>query len=606
LQQNPTQPLRLHTFLCFLIFTFFTEEVFAANFLEKNVTLRMQERRMSEVLQNLASQVGCRLSYNPEVVDENRKVTLSVNNVRLREALQQLLGDNFQFRERDEFVTIRKLKTGERVIGGYISDEKTGKKVDKATVYDKKTLRSATTDQYGYYEIVSREPIKELSVARTSYGDTTFQIRSMRSDTPQYLDLALLPKPDFFQKNEPEESEEPDTTNAIKRVTDKFNEYRERVLLDFSGRDLERFANNYSNGFQQADVDNLQKAGLRRGFQWSIAPYAGNNGGLSGSVTNNFALNMTVGYSRGNRVLEIGGIGNINRETLTGVQLASLFNLTGESRGIQVSSMLNRAKILRGVQLSGLINTTQNLQHGVQVAAITNQARRSKGGFQVAGLVNKAKRGTTAVQIATISNSADTVAAQIGLVNTARHLRGVQIGLINVCDTASGIVLGLINSVKRGYNTFEISTFDGKLANVAFKTGTSRFYTSYIASIRTDSSFLNNQVWGIGMGFGTSQKLTNRLSLTLDATAQHFSIGQFNTAWGSSNLIRVAPVLSVRLGQRLQIFGGTSRNWFYAKTNPLTLEQVADYRQKLTPTEGVTASGDWRRWWGWYAGLRFF
>ena len=108
--------------------------------------------------------------------------------------MKRLLGDGFQFKEKGNFLIIQKLKTDERLIGGYISDKKTGQGVANATVYDKKSLKSATTDRYGYYEIISREPIKELSVAKFDYTDTIFQVKSLAEGTPQYIDASLLPR----------------------------------------------------------------------------------------------------------------------------------------------------------------------------------------------------------------------------------------------------------------------------------------------------------------------------------------------------------------------------------------------------------------------------
>ena len=57
--------------------------------------------------------------------------------------LKGILGNNYQFKEKGNYLIIQKLKFDEQIIGGYISDKKTGKKLPNVTVYDKKTLASA-------------------------------------------------------------------------------------------------------------------------------------------------------------------------------------------------------------------------------------------------------------------------------------------------------------------------------------------------------------------------------------------------------------------------------------------------------------------------------
>ena len=85
-------------------------------------------------------------------------MSLNAESEKVRTVLTQLLGNNFQFKEKGNYLIIQKLNPHEQLIGGYISDKKTGKKLPNVTVYDKKTLASATTDSAGYYEIITKNP----------------------------------------------------------------------------------------------------------------------------------------------------------------------------------------------------------------------------------------------------------------------------------------------------------------------------------------------------------------------------------------------------------------------------------------------------------------
>ena len=148
-------------FLCFFILIQIVlpkNSVAETPILERNITLQLNNERLGDALVAVSRAANFYFSYNSNILNSDKKITLAATNETVRAVLQQLLGKGFQFREKGNFLIIKKLKADEQLIGGYISDKKTGKGLANATVYDKKSLRSATTDRYGYYEIVSRQP----------------------------------------------------------------------------------------------------------------------------------------------------------------------------------------------------------------------------------------------------------------------------------------------------------------------------------------------------------------------------------------------------------------------------------------------------------------
>jgi hypothetical protein len=577
--------------------------------LERTVSLSLTDRRLPDALIDLSRAANFYFSYNSNILNGDKKISVAAKNETVRAVLRRLIGEGFQFKEKGNFLIIQKLKTDERLIGGYISDKKTGQGVANATVYDKKTLKSATTDSFGYYEIVSRQPIQELSVAKFDYTDTVFQVKSMENAPPQYIDVSMLPTPTITP---PKPSVKVSIDfKAAQKVRDASTRFTERTLLE--NIDLQNFIDRYSNGFKRADALNI-KSELRRKFQWSIAPYLGNNGGLSGAVVNDIALNLTVGYSKGTRIFEAAGVGNINRGNTTGIQLTSIFNIVGgKMSGIQWAGILNRSGVLSGTQVSGLTNSTDSiLRGGLQIAALNNHANKGRGGFQISMVVNKTAHGRVGSQISALVNNADTVKCQVGLINRSRHLRGLQIGLINVNDSVSGAVLGLLNVVKKGYNAIEFATFDGKFARFAYKTGTKSFYTNYVASIKTDnptslnSVFTpNKSVWSLGMGLGGGINLTRPLRLTTDVTAESMNIGQLTEGLFRSRLFRIAPALDIKISRHIALVIGGHWSAYTADKNRLSILQVDDFEKKTVPSYAKT-SGDLRTWWGWSAGIRFF
>jgi hypothetical protein len=586
-------PPNKHPLSIFIFFLMIKVCTAQTSILERSLAINVVNEPLGDVLKFVSQKANFYLSYNANILDGNKKVSLKLDNSNVRTVYKSLLGNNFQFKQKGNYLIIQKLKANEQIIGGYISDDKTGKKIPNATVYDRKSLASATTDSYGYYEILTRKPIEKLSVSRLNYGDTVLTLRSIEPQKALEMDISLLQKGQIDtteRKNEP--------LNNIIKISDKEDtgdEYRERTLL--SNGEISAALGNIIKTFERVNEENIA-APIKRTWQLSLAPYLGSNFGLSGSSINKWSFNTTVGYSNGNNGLEIGLLGNINKRDVKGIQVGGLFNIVnGSMTGVQVSSILNRTRKATGVQISLITNSTDTLLSGQQIAGINNSSDYARNGsLQIAGIVNRVGHGRMLTQVATINNKADTVFTQISFINKARHLKGLQIGIINIADTTSGVMLGLINIVKRGYHVLEASANDLTLGNVAYRTGTSWFYSIYHLGFSpnfTDKKSLLT----MGGGIGTSVRFSKRVSLTLDATIHKPVVD--NLISREDWLLRGTPALNIQLTPKIGIAVAPVFNAY--NVNPL--DELAIGR--IVPTN-AKINGNWRTWWGWTVAARFF
>ncbi len=580
---------------------FFSLNIYAqssqSNILERQISLQVSSLPIKEVLEKMSQEANYFYSYNSNSFDDRRKISLSVQNQTVRAVLKSILGTQFQFKQFGNNLAILKLKPKEQIIGGYISDEKTGKPLSNVTIYDKKTLTSTTTDSFGYYEIRTRQPIQALSVAREDYADAKFELKSIND---KELDIALVPI-------EAAEKRPIDVEFLTKfRTTKPDSNITEYTV--FGDSDFSSFAKDYVETFKRADAVNVRDESLRRSFQWSIAPYLGNNKGLSASVVNNFSINATVGYTLGTRFFELGGIGNINRRNISGLQLSSCFNIVNRKMsGVQISGLINRASRASGLQVAGINNNTDTLKNGLQISGISNQTDLIlRGGTQIAGVANVAREGRGFFQAAIFSNRADTIFAQAGLINFTKRNRGIQIGLINISDTASGVMLGLINVVKKGYNKVEISTDELRQARVAFRTGTQWFHTIYgigVQPIETKMDVFPDFKGRLGhaaLGFGSNLRIGSRFAFTLEALGQQYR-------W-AENLEKLGDAARLSAGFNIQIFRkfgiSVAPSWNYLVMTPsVSTTQKAVFERKIVPNS-VIQTDDIYRWWGWQVGLR--
>lgn len=135
-------------------------------------------------------------------------------------------------------------------------------------------------------------------------------------------------------------------------------------------------------------------------------------------------LSLIYGDHRDLYGIDFGVIGNITRQTFTGLAVSGAFNIT------------HGTTTILGLQLAGLanINTEKTGVYGLQVAGLMNQ--------------NTASSSVTGLQLALLANLADHTniyGLQVGLYNRAQSVYGLQIGLVNVANSLHGVQIGLVN-----------------------------------------------------------------------------------------------------------------------------------------------------------------
>lgn len=595
----------------------------APDLLGRKISLNIRNLPQKQALEVVAQEGGFQWSYNANLVDPAKRVSVVAERILLREALYRIMGDGFTYKQNEGYLILKRVKKSENRISGYIVDPKTGERVQNATVYDQKSLRATKTDENGYYEL-KVAPNAQVVVSKLAYRDTIFQVSSQSAKVTE-IDLRLAP--------------------AVAPVP---NTLRQDWAL-FSAVQLERY---FASALQQVNALNVKKS-LHRRFQLSLFPSVGTNQLLSPNVENDISVNLTVGYAKGSSILEVGGIGNIDRGKMAGFQVAGVFNeVGGNTAGLQVAGFLNHTgDTLRGLQVAGALNIAKTANwsgqaaglvnvagngkmlfqaagfsnvadslfalqvaavsnhtfgyfQGLQVAGIINTARRSKAALQVAGLLNVDRHGSAQLQVAGLANIGDTLQGiqATSLLNYAKKVSGIQIGLINRAREIHGLQIGLLNFSRRGgYVVGEVSTNDVATGNIAYKAGTDALYTIVTGGLRPDTS---ERLWVYGLGLGMRLRLSRWSAFTVDAIHRHVNIGtahnNFMQEWSQGVLN-----LELKLGRSMALALGVSANAVFGdETNPA----FETNRGKIVPKAPYQTLdfGDARYsgWIGWNLALR--
>ena len=262
--------------------------------------------------------------------------------------------------------------------------------------------------------------------------------------------------------------------------------------------------------------------------------------------------------------IQLSGFTNILKGRMEGAQVSGFYNMTTENvDGLQLSGFANMAfKDVKLMQISSFTNIGRNVK-GVQLTGFANISRGKVGGAQIAGFANIAKNVNVA-QIAGFSNIAlnEIKGVQISsFLNYAKHVKGLQLGLFNVSDTVSGLSVGFLSFVRKGFHQIELSGNETFYANMAFKTGTKRFYNMFSAGINpTQLNDVSDMKWYGGYGIGTEITTKKRFFTGFDLTINQIFEDQ-NYTESFTNIIKLNWNIGFRLFKKSGILFGPSANF---------------------------------------------
>ncbi len=589
-----------------------------APLLEKQITVALQNVKTDAALEQIAAKGAFTFSYNSSFIDLNRTINFTFTNKTIREILQTLFNGKIEGKEKGKYIILVKAKIPEPKskqdeifkISGYV-ESPSGEKIPWVSIYNKKSMNSTVSDNYGFYSIELPKELKDLTlnVSKKDYADTLI---SITENTTQFINISLTPvkidsAPGF----------------NIDHLYDQAEETSRSFFM------------------KQEDVANKEniKDTLYRKTQISLIPFVGTNGRLSGNVINDYSFNIFGGYSMGNQQLEIAGIFNVNRGDVKKLQLAGYVNAVGGNidgcqmagfvnadagnvKGCQLAGFVNVVrKNVDGLQMSGFVNLTWGNLKGAQVAGFVNTVKGKSNAWQVSGFVNNAfdtcyggqisgfinyaHKNFTGTQVSGFANIAmeDMKGTQVSTFNYARKFNGAQVGFFNYSKSCTGIPVGFISYVNDGYHQLELSTDELLFTHVAFRTGVTEFHNIITAGMRP--TIYKNPIWTFGYGLGSSIVLGKKANLDIDLTSsQIIKKGDFSKL----NLINRGYVgVDIKLAKKFSLaVGGTVNAQITEASYKLYPELFTDVQPNLFYNSTIDGERlDMRMWLGGKVALRF-
>lgn len=552
--------------------------------LDKVIPLNATNQRLDNVLEILSNKGDFFFSYNSNIIKRDSVVSVVATNKPVKQILEELFGRGYEFKESGNYIIIRrapvkltlitnKAATEDKtyVVSGYVLDDNTGVQIAHASIYEKRLLASALTNEEGYFKLKLKSKVKTaaLTVSKEFYEDTTVVIEPKYN---QQITVTLLPlgAPDITIVK-PEDYFVPDSLRVRITTSSGITEYTYIKSPDSARLEKTAIGKFLISSAQKFQSLNLKKFFAERPFQVSITPGLSTHGRLSGQVINNVSFNVFGGYTGGVNGFELGGLFNLDKKDVQYVQIGGLLNVVGGN--------------VRGVEIGGIHNTVLGSVTGLQIGGVSNFAMKKASGVQVSGVANVSHGEMDGVQIS-------------GVFNYAKRLRGLQVGLINIADTSAGYSIGLVNIILKGYHQLSLSSNEITNVNVAFKTGNRKLYSILQAGVNVRE---NEKVYSFGYGLGSDWPLTNWLYINPELSANYLYLGAFDYV----NILSKANLhLNFRVSKYLSVFAGPTFNAYY------TQQDVGFNGYKFPVPDGRYKTYELHNkvtgWIGWNAGINLF
>ena len=458
------------------------------------ITFEFRQQPLGHVLEIISTTGRFYFSYSGNLFNKDSLVTLPPQTTSVRQLLDLLFHGRLQYLEDGRYLILlpaanktTQLPPEDRryLISGAIFDRRTGEPLVNASVYDPAELSATMSKKDGRFAVRVKNkgwPIV-LAVSKENYIDTIIQLPSGSNH-----ELTINISPDAFPPKALLLSVHPHNDDAVRIEYANIDTTGKNLVPGVEATGFGRLMLSYRLRMQSL---NLNKVFVRRPVQLSLVPGLSTNGPLNSQVTNKFSVNLIGGFSAGLAGIELGGVFNIDKKSVTGLQAAGVVNVAGDS--------------VKGVQLAGAINKDLDSVRGLQAAGVANAAKQIKG-----------------VQLAGVYNGADKVYGfqAAAVINRTHHLKGVQIGVINIADTSEGVSIGLLNITHHGLHELSVYADEWSPINLAFRSGTPKLYTILFAGMNPDH---DRRSYYYGYGLGHQFTFTPKLSLRPELSVMQLS-----------------------------------------------------------------------------------
>lgn len=170
---------------------FFIVRLSGQTVLDVQLDFTAENRALSEVLFDLSDLTDLNITFSPELIPSDQKITLHVEDKPLRQVLRKCLADTeVGFKIYEGGILLYKKVPVRYTLSGYITDVKTGERLIGANILEVNEMTGASTNAYGFF---SHETVRGRKLLRISYLGYQTKTTELDLQQNQILNIALEP-----------------------------------------------------------------------------------------------------------------------------------------------------------------------------------------------------------------------------------------------------------------------------------------------------------------------------------------------------------------------------------------------------------------------------
>jgi len=125
--------------------------------LQRVITISVTNESLPVLLGKVSEAGKFSFSYNPAIINEDQFITINAKSKTVKEILDEIFKETVSYKERSNYLILSKpkpkvIKSTTVLISGYVQDAKTAKRLADIHVYDKNSITSVLTDEYGFFQ----------------------------------------------------------------------------------------------------------------------------------------------------------------------------------------------------------------------------------------------------------------------------------------------------------------------------------------------------------------------------------------------------------------------------------------------------------------------
>ncbi|WP_440879565.1 TonB-dependent receptor domain-containing protein [Tenacibaculum sp. C7A-26P2] len=170
----------------------------SVNSMAQKITVKFNKITLKDALHKLEKKTIDRsFSYNNNLKELHKKINKSYKNKTLYEILNDLLkSEKLTYKKIGNTIIIyaksKKDKKKNKIISGYIFDEKSGEVLIGATIFSVETGKGTNTNNYGFYSLSLPEKNNTVSVSYVGYKNKILTVKNKRQDIYLVIDNSKL------------------------------------------------------------------------------------------------------------------------------------------------------------------------------------------------------------------------------------------------------------------------------------------------------------------------------------------------------------------------------------------------------------------------------